>query len=577
MKVKLARNAGFCMGVRRAMEIVLTEANKNDGPIYTYGPLIHNRQVMDLLSSKGVHSLTNLGELKSGTIVIRAHGIPPQSRKKIREMGLRVVDATCPRVAKVQAIIRSYTRKGHSAIIVGDPDHAEVIGLMGYSETPADVIRDIEEVSGLPRLDRPFVVAQTTQNAKKYDEIIHALKTRFPDLLVFNTICDATQQRQEEVRSIAQNVDAMVVVGGYHSGNTQRLAELSREVGLPTFHVETEKDLKKEELSSMEKIGVTAGASTPNWMINNVVKEIEGIKGRTRGSFSLTFKEVCKFLLLSNLLVASGAFGLTLAASILFFRPPLIAFSLLSFLYIHAMHVLNHFLDKGASAYNDPEKAFYLEKYRNPLIISATVSILIALFVSFHIGINTFLAIAGLTLLGALYSMPLFPIRFRGKYRYVKIKDIPGSRSLSEAIAWTAVISVLPFLESEIIQWNAMLLSIFVVFLMSYVRSALFDIFQAQGDLIVGTETLPVTLGEEKTLRLLKIILILTAATLALGPLTGLVGGFSYVMLLPIITLSACLLAYERHWIYPGNALETLIEANFIFSGIIALIWRFFR
>ena len=259
MKVKFAKTAGFCMGVRRAMEMVLAEANRGEGPLFTFGPLIHNNQVLDLLESKGVRSVEDLDGLETGRIVIRAHGIPPQKRQDLKDTGLKIIDATCPRVARVQAIIRYHTKKGYTAVIVGDKDHAEVIGLMGYSKGPVHVIQGVEDVSTLAILDRVFVVAQTTQNEKNYREVVKALKEQFPDVLVFDTICDATHQRQREVRSLKDQVDALVVVGGYHSGNTQRLVEVSRRSGIPTFHVETEKDLDKENLLEMQVIGVTAG------------------------------------------------------------------------------------------------------------------------------------------------------------------------------------------------------------------------------------------------------------------------------------------------------------------------------
>jgi len=213
------------MGVRRAMEMVLTEANKGTGPLYTFGPLIHNHQVFDLLASKGIRPVDDLNALKSGTIIIRAHGIPPQDRRAIRETGLKIVDATCPKVARVQAIIRYHTRKGSTAIIVGNKGHAEVVGLLGYSEGPAHVIQTVDDVSELPDLDQVFVVAQTTQNEQNYLEVVNALKERFPELQIFHTICDATYHRQQEVRSFSGQVDATVVVGGFHSGNTLRLAQ----------------------------------------------------------------------------------------------------------------------------------------------------------------------------------------------------------------------------------------------------------------------------------------------------------------------------------------------------------------
>ncbi len=576
MKVKLAKTGGFCMGVRRAMEIVLAEANKKEGPLFTLGPLIHNRQVLDLLASRGVLPLDDPNGIKAGRIVIRAHGIPPQKRQGLRDTGLKMIDATCPKVARVQAIIRAYTSKGYSAVIVGDNAHAEVVGLMGYSKTPAHLLQRLEDVSALPPMDRLFVVAQTTQNEEMFHNVVNALMERFPQIRVFDTICDATHLRQQEVRSFAGQVDGVVVVGGYNSANTQRLVQVSKEAGLPTFHVETEKDLDKGALSRIKVVGVTAGASTPNWMIRNVVKEIEGIRGEGKVSIGYRLLKALRFLALSNLLVGLGAFSLAYAASLLSGRDPNLTFPLLTLLYIYAMYVFNRFLDKGASAYNDPDRATFLRNNRALLGISGLAAIGVALALSISSGIPIFLVLIGLSILGIIYGIPLVPERFRHRYRYTKIKDIPGSRSLAEALAWVAVIMLLPLLRADPVKWQAAIVAILVVFSMSYTRSTLFNVFQAQGDLIVGTETLPITLGERKTLVILKAILVATGIILVGSPLLGLVGTFSYVLFLPLLTLWLCLISYEKRWLYPGIALESLVEANFILAGLLALVWQAF-
>jgi len=562
------------MGVRRAMEIVLAEAHKQRGPLYTFGPLIHNKLVLDLLSSKGVKPVEDLNGLQSGRIVIRAHGIPPQVRETIKKTGLKAIDATCPKVARVQAIIRYHTKKGYSAVIVGDRDHAEVIGLKGYGQTPAHVIQGVKDVPFLPQLDRVVVVAQTTQNEQTFHEVIRALEERFPELLVFDTICDATHQRQQEVRSFARQVDAIVVVGGYHSGNTQRLAQVSREAGLPTFHVESEKDLDRGKLAGMDLIGVTAGASTPNWIIKDVVRKIEGFRGRGYNPLARCMKQVLKYLVLSNLFVASGAFSF--AYAIAFFSKRASDFTLpsITFFYIYAMHILNRFLDKGAGAYNDPERASFLKNHRRPLITAGIISIVTALALSGRMGIFTVMALGGLCLFGIIYSIPFLPEKIRHRHPYSKIKDIPASRTLSESLAWVAVIAILPLLEIKPISWPTAIISILIVFLMSFVRAGLSDIFQAQGDLIVGTETLPIMLGEKKTLILLRFFLVAAGSILTVCPLLGLVDAFSFVLLLPLFTLSLCLIAYERRWLYPGIRLEAMVEGNFILAGLLAILWQ---
>jgi (E)-4-hydroxy-3-methyl-but-2-enyl pyrophosphate reductase len=563
------------MGVRRALDMVLAEANKDHGPLYTYGPLIHNEQVMKLLESKGVSPMDVIPHIQKGTIVIRAHGIPPEQRKLLKASGLRIIDATCPRVARVQSIVRYHTHKGYTAVIVGEADHPEVIGLKGYGNGKAHVISSIEELPDLPKSESLIIVAQTTQEKKRYMEITESIRKRFPEALALDTICDATQHRQEDIRALAPHVDGIVVVGGYHSGNTRRLAQMARSTGVPTFHVETEAELDKRQLSSMELIGVTAGASTPNWMIKKVVHEIEAIRSRKETFLGRTARSALKFLFQTNMVVSIGAFFLCCASLVLSGRSIDLIHASLSFLYIYAMHVLNRFLDKGASFYNDPERALFYRKHRRIIVFSGAAAITGCLALSYSIGLTTFLTMVGLNILGSLYSLPIFPLGRRELGRYFRIKDIPGSKTLAQALAWGAVIALLPLLEPAGSSWLAAFTAFFFVSTLVYVRSAFFDIFQVQGDLIVGSETIAITLGEKRTLLLLKGVLLLGAIVLVSAPLLTLVGPFSYLLLLCYLSLRLCLIAYERQWLYPTTRLEAMVEANLFFAGLLGLVWQF--
>jgi (E)-4-hydroxy-3-methyl-but-2-enyl pyrophosphate reductase len=577
LKVKQAKTAGFCMGVRRALERVLGEAYKDPGPIYTYGPLIHNEQVMKLLETKGVKVATDISALKQGTIIIRAHGIPPQERKLLKASGLKIIDATCPRVARVQALIRYHTHKGYLAVIVGEKDHPEVIGLKGHGNGRAFVISAAEEVPLIPEAEKILVVAQTTQEMQIYRQIVESIKKRFPGAVVFDTICDATERRQEEVRGLAAHVDGIVVVGGFHSGNTRRLAQVASSTGLPVFHIETDRQLDMEKLSAMDSIGVTAGASTPNWMINKVVQKIESVRSRRETALDRFLRYAIKFIFKTNLAAGLGAFSLAHAVNVLSGRPPDLILPSLAFLYIYAMHVMNRLLDKGASTYNDPERASFYRRYRGLLILSGLLAIAGALVLSGSFGVSAFLATAGLSLLGTIYSLPIVPSSRRDRWRYSKIKDIPGSKTFAQAFAWGAVIALIPLLGTPREPWSGEIISFVFVFSVVYVRSAFFDIFQVQGDLIVGSETLPITLGEKRTLWLLKGVMMVGSMVLAAAALLGWVGSFAYLLLLCYLTLTLCILAYEKGLLYPGTRSEAFVEANLFLTGLLALFWQWLR
>ena len=243
MKVILAKSAGFCMGVRRAVETTLDVLQKEDTGVSTFGPLIHNPQVLNLLGERGVKVLQEVPEQESGTVIIRAHGISPVQKEKLQMTGATVEDATCPHVVKVQVIIKKYFKQGYGTVIIGDRNHAEVEGLMGFAGSLGKVVSNQEDVKKL-QLDSPYIiVSQTTQDQTAFEELSRMVLERFSGGKVFNTICDATHKRQNEVRSLCQDVQAMVVVGGKNSANTQRLVEIAAGMECPVFLVETEDEL----------------------------------------------------------------------------------------------------------------------------------------------------------------------------------------------------------------------------------------------------------------------------------------------------------------------------------------------
>ncbi len=574
MKVRMAKTAGFCMGVRLAMEKVLAEANRAEGPIYTFGPLIHNRQVMKLLESKGVRAVHSLEGISDGTVVIRAHGIPPDERKALKAKGLPIIDATCPRVARVQAIVRSHTRKGYTAVIVGERAHPEVIGLCGYAEGTAYVIDQVEGVKDLPKDCPLVVVAQTTQDTGIYGEISRLVRERNPKALIFDTICDATQNRQAEVASFAGNVDAMVVVGGFHSGNTRRLVQVSEAAGIPSFHVETEKELDREAFAALDTVGVSAGASTPNWMIKNVVRELERIRSRKDMRLIQALRNMLRFFLFGHIWVALGAFSLTHVATLLAGRPPDLVHPFMAALYIWAMHVLNQFLDRGASTYNEPDQAHFYKAHRTRLIITGAGAVAVSLMLAWTLGVAVMIAMAGVSALGIVYGIPVVPVRRKNRWQAARIKEIPGSKTMAESLAWGFVIALIPLLENGGIALPGTIVSFFFVLSMVYVRSALFDIFEVQGDMIAGIETLPVTMGEKRTLQLLKVVLGGCGLMLLGAGLWGAVPDLAFFLILCVLSFALTIKTFQSQWLYPGLRLETVVEGNLLLAGVVGLVWQ---
>lgn len=218
MEIKLAKTAGFCMGVRRAVDTVLDVSQHETGRlIYTYGPLIHNPQTIKLLKNRGITAIKSIDEIsgrENALLVIRAHGIAPDERKKIKESGVKIIDATCPKVAYVQAIIKKHTALGYTVIIVGDCEHPEVDGLWGYTEGRGIIVSTLEDAEKLPAMEKICIVAQTTQDTDHYRHIVQKIQEKNPQVVVFNTICSSTERRQEDIISLAKEMDALFVVGG---------------------------------------------------------------------------------------------------------------------------------------------------------------------------------------------------------------------------------------------------------------------------------------------------------------------------------------------------------------------------
>ena len=279
MEVVLAESAGFCFGVKRAVDTVYGQAGKKEGRIYTYGPIIHNEEVVHDLGQKGVQVINSPEELrhcKGGTVVIRSHGVGKEIYGLLEEEGIPYVDATCPFVLKIHRIVEKYSRQGFHVIIIGNGSHPEVEGIQGWSSTRATVISTEEEARNftLEREKKVCIVAQTTFNNKKFKELVEIIEKKGYDINVLNTICNATHKRQAEAKEIARKVEAMIVVGGKNSSNTQKLFEICKKECENTCYIQTLKDLDFSELRSINSVGITAGASTPNKIIEEVQKNV---------------------------------------------------------------------------------------------------------------------------------------------------------------------------------------------------------------------------------------------------------------------------------------------------------------
>ena len=278
MKVTLAKSAGFCFGVKRAVDMVYEQIeDAKERPIYTYGPIIHNEEVVKELAEKGVRVIAEDEDphgLEPGTVIIRSHGVGRKVKEDLENAGFTIVDATCPFVQKIHRYVAKYAEEGYFVLIVGSESHPEVQGIVGWMPNDSYAVistpQDLEDLALAG--EKICIVSQTTFNYNKFQELVEIIRKKGYDILVLNTICNATEERQSEAATIARDVDAMIVIGGKHSSNTQKLFEICKKECQDTYYIQTKEDLDLSVLQSISNVGITAGASTPNKIIEEVQK-----------------------------------------------------------------------------------------------------------------------------------------------------------------------------------------------------------------------------------------------------------------------------------------------------------------
>jgi 4-hydroxy-3-methylbut-2-enyl diphosphate reductase len=576
-EIVLARTAGFCMGVRRAVGMVLKAADAPDcpEPIRTFGPLIHNRQVLQVLESRGIRALGE-EERASGTVVVRAHGLPRETQAALSRQARRLVDATCPHVRRVQQLAEEYTRQGYTCIIVGDAGHAEVEGVRSFAGALGHVVSGPDEVDALPPADKVVVVAQTTQDEDTFRRTVQRVRQRYGECVAFETVCRSTGQRQAEVRELAPRVDAMVVVGGLDSANTRRLAEISAATGTPTFHVETERDLDLDRLVQCERVGLTAGASTPSWMICRVMRRLEyaGRRRASRGSYLLW--TVVSGLVKANVYAAGGAAALTYACAHLFPALPgrLALCMAVAFLFVLGQQLLNQYGRREVLYLSEPDRADFFMANERALLALGAVSFMSALVLAAPLGWPAFGLVALGSVGGLMYRVKL-PRGMNLGLGFTSLEQLPASKETFVALAWAALASVVPQLAGGSARWPCVAAAFTAAFVLTFQRTLAQDLCDVEGDQLVGRETLAGALGPRAAGRLFYGLAALLAATLGgLGGLGGYTSRFGLLMLAAVPYGLGYFRALRR-WERPeGMRVELLADGQFYLLALLALGWE---
>nr|WP_320132266.1 4-hydroxy-3-methylbut-2-enyl diphosphate reductase [uncultured Holophaga sp.] len=570
MKVLVARTAGFCWGVRRAMDAVLETSSRREGPVRTLGPLIHNPQALELLSRRGVDVVSAPQDAQDGTLVIRAHGVPVQDLQELRrrqqEGELRLVNATCPEVAKVHARIRKWSPKGYFTVILGSHGHAESVAHQSFAACGSVIVANMEEARALTdgQLAKVLVVAQTTFTAKDYAEITEYLKTRAGDALFENTICQDTTRRQAEAQELAETVDYVVVVGGKNSSNTKHLAELARRHGKPVQFVETAPDLDLAAFDGVETVGILAGASTPTWLVEEVVEVLEAC-GRGPG----TLARVLRAAFGTPALMAIGAGFMTLGIHHWISTSMGWAYPLLSACYTGAMFLLSPYLDPMGVGTKGPARARFLERNRGLLLAAGSTCLLVALGLALWLGAGSLLLVMVASLFGLTYKRG-----FKVGSRTLSLRAIPGSKDLLVALALGVVAVALPLWHHGLL-WNGPAWAGFLLVAgQAFARSIIHNIRDMQNDQILGRETLPILLGKRRATWVVAGVMLL-ALFVALG--TGSGQPLAHPWLSRGLILVACAYPLGHLWMFHERFTagrlrwEPPLELGFYLLG--CLVW----
>ncbi|HOP28483.1 MAG TPA: 4-hydroxy-3-methylbut-2-enyl diphosphate reductase [Spirochaetota bacterium] len=566
MKIEMAKNSGFCMGVRNAILKIVDELNSCDENIYVYGPLIHNPQTVEVLKKRGLITINSLKEIKNKQIAIRTHGIPVDENRVIRNEASRTINLTCSRVARVQSYIKKYSSNGYFTIIIGDRDHAEVIGLKSYATAGVHVVSEPDDINTLPRSEKYLIVSQTTHERNQFELIVNLIREKHSNVEVIDTICDSTRLRQDDVREgIARGIDTLVVVGGKNSANTTRLAKIGTDNGIKTFHIETDEELIAEEFKNSRYVLVTAGASTPGWIINNVLEKLYIINNANSNPVIKVIKKYFEFFVRSNIISSIASFLMVLIAQKYAGIEPGYKYGIIAALFIYVMYTVNNYLDREFLIKSNSYKYKIYEKSGLYMLIAAIISFFISIYISYSISATMMYLFLVPYLLGVFYSTPYFKLVIKALGSEL-IKKIYNTKIVT-GFGWLVVLILLPYYDRgvDLITFISMG-SVFFTFV--FLRQFIIDLVAFQGDLILGRDTLATSFGAKYAVYIAYAISL--TGVIAFSVVTILSGKFTYLLFLLCIIYYLVLLKKIGKTDYLISLrYEFLIDANYILMALL--------
>ncbi len=521
MNVDIGKFAGFCDGVKHAVENTFSQAAKNDNEIYIDGHLIHNPQTLDMLENIGVKTYDDnedISVLDGKTVIVRAHGISPKRREVLSSHAKKIINLTCKYVAKIQGLVKQHSSLGYRVIVIGNPGHPEIIGVCGYADNVYVVYKDID-LDKLPNdSQKTLIVAQTTLQKDIFSKFVEQIKNKYADaeIIIKNTICEATEQRQNEVLEIAKRNDVVLVIGGSESSNTRNLYSIASSIK-PAFYVEYKEDLENIDLSNYKNVGIMAGASTPDWLIEDVAQTI---KDKYSSSVYKTLSKVFDFLNYGYIFFSFGAFLMSYAIYDILSQPFQYRIGIIIALYYMYMSLSN-----GYSNYTIKvsDKRRYLFYQKNKIFFMSLIAVSSLLMFYFAYKVNT--GILMLSILSSLLGIG-YNISFENKSRFESsvffklFKKFIPFKAIVISVAVTVLLNGSIFIMHRNILKDKPFLYLFSavsVFLFMFIRQALIEIKFSQSDKIAGAVTLTTYIDSHKLAIITGIIPIILALFTAAG------------------------------------------------------------
>ncbi len=561
------------MGVKRAVDLVFYAAKKSEKQLYTLGQLIHNPQTVELLDEKNIAAEKDIDNIPDDSeVVLRSHGVAPQITDELKTKCYKIWDATCPKVAMVQNLVNSYTQKGYQVIIIGDRDHSEVQALVGFSNNSAIVINSEEEVAQLGDFKDVCVVGQTTLNKQEFEALAQLISDKYPQVVVKDTLCDTTKDRQNELMRLASEYDSLVIVGGYNSSNTKHLYEIAIATGKLSIWVERASELTERDFEGCNTVLVTAGASTPHWVITDVVERLNTFNERSLFLWERNWvKDIGYTIIQSNLYKGGAAAALTFTTFTVLQTKIISITILLSFLYVISMHTLYHFIDWQGIALLDPKRLSFYRDSKWFLYSIIFVGILGSLFVGVAKNVLLFSMILFAILGGIIFTLDVpakLLNKFSGtlkKFTFIKSKDVINSIGL----IWFAAIIPVIWVEYS---WSIKLvISILLVSIMAFIRSILFSLDEHETDSILQRASIPLIVGKRRTVVILNTLLFSYCAVLLVAVITHTFGLYTLLMILPTVYYFGYLIFYERGRIIRTTYAELWIDGGLYLMGLLSL------